>query len=60
MHPYLQGLSQLGQALQSGDLTGAQQAFAALQPNWQQAVPNSVLAASPSSGTGSSGFNVTV
>ncbi|MGA7462123.1 MAG: hypothetical protein WBW69_17970 [Candidatus Korobacteraceae bacterium] len=60
MHPCLQGLDQLGQALQSGDLTGAQQAFAALQQNWQQVVPNSVLAASPSNGTGSSGFSVTV
>jgi len=63
MHPYMQGLSQLGQALRSGDLTGAQQAFAALQQNWQQVVPNSVTAASPSSGTSSSsssGFSVTV
>jgi hypothetical protein len=60
MHPCLKGLDKLGQALQSGDLTGAQQAFAAMQPNWQQGVPNSVLAASPTSGTGSSGFSVTV
>lgn len=60
MHPYLQGLDQLGQALQSGNLTGAQQAFAALQQNWQQVVPNSVPAASPSNGTSSSGFSVTV
>lgn len=60
MHPYLQGLNQLGGALQSGDLTGAQQAFAALQQNWQQVVPNSVPAASPSNGTSSSGFSVTI
>lgn len=60
MHPYLQGLNQLGQALQSGDLTGAQQAFAALQQNWQQVVPNAVPAVSPSNGTSSSGFSVTV
>jgi len=60
MHSYFQGLNQLGQALQSGDLTGAQQAFAALQQNWEQVVPNSVPAASPSSGTSSSGFSVTV
>jgi len=47
-----QALSQLGQALQSGSLSAAQQAFSAMQQTWQQFGSNSGLTpAQPVSGS---------
>ncbi len=37
---FSQALSQMGQALQSGNLTAAQQAFSAMQQGWQQMESN--------------------
>ncbi len=48
---------QLGQALQSGDLAGAQKAFAALQANAPQGPASQVQGASTSSGQGSATQN---
>jgi hypothetical protein len=49
--------------LQSGNLSAAQQAFAAIQQTWQQVAPNAVIAPSGgglATGASSSGINVTV
>jgi hypothetical protein len=51
---FAQELNTLGQALQSGNLAAAQQAFSAMQQGWQQTSPNSTAASA------SSGVNVTV
>ena len=55
---FAQELSTLGQALQSGNLTAAQQAFSAMQQGWQQ-TQASGTSASPLPPVGS-GVNVTV
>jgi hypothetical protein len=59
---FSQALSQMGQALQTGNLTAAQQAFSAMQQSWQQMESNGgamgySLAAAPSA---ISGLNVAV
>jgi predicted lipoprotein len=41
---FTQELNTLGQALQSGNLAAAQQAFSAMQQGWQQTSPNSTAA----------------
>jgi len=48
---------QLGQALQSGDLAGAQKAFAALQANAPQGAASQAQGAAASNGQGSSSQN---
>jgi len=48
---FSQALSQLGQALQSGNLSAAQQAFSAMQQTWQQFGQNSGLASSSTGST---------
>jgi predicted lipoprotein len=57
---FSQSLSQIGQALQSGNLTAAQQAFSAMQQGWQQMESDG--GASTSGGTAlpsvTSGLNV--
>jgi hypothetical protein len=55
-------LNQLGQALQSANLSAAQQAFAAMQQTWQQVAPNAMpvpIASGLTTGA-SAGINVTV
>jgi hypothetical protein len=55
----IQELNQLGQALQSGDLAGAQQAYASLQRDSQMLAKGSpVLAAQPVSASDSNGVSV--
>jgi hypothetical protein len=51
---FAQELNTLGQALQSGNLAAAQQAFSAMQRGWQRTSPNSTAASA------TSGVNVTV
>jgi soluble cytochrome b562 len=48
---FSQALSQLGQALQSGNLSAAQQAFSAMQQTWQQFGQNSGLTSSSTGST---------
>jgi len=46
-----QAVTQLGQALKSGNLSAAQQAFSAMQQTWQQFGPNRGLASSRTGST---------
>jgi hypothetical protein len=55
-----QEFTQLGQALQSGNLSSAQQAYSTLQQSLQQVVQNSVLQSLESSQSGSSSISVNV
>jgi hypothetical protein len=55
--PISQLMGQLGQALQSGNLTSAQQAYSSLEEDFQQFSPGGGTGAA--SASGSSGFSVT-
>jgi outer membrane protein assembly factor BamD (BamD/ComL family) len=55
-----QEFTQLGQALQSGNLSSAQQAYSTLQQSFQQVVQNSVLQSLESSQSGSNSISVNV
>jgi hypothetical protein len=60
---FTQMLNQLGQALQSGNLSAAQQAFSAAQQVWQQTLPNTMSgtgAYPQTAGGASSGMSIMV
>ena len=53
-----QEFAQLGQALQSGNLSSAQQAYSTLQQSFQQVIQSSILQSLESSHSGSGGISV--
>ncbi len=55
---FQQELAQLGQALQSGNLTAAQQAFTAVQQSWQTMASAGAVTAQSTTGAADSTLNV--
>jgi outer membrane protein assembly factor BamD (BamD/ComL family) len=53
-------MSQLGQALQSGNLTSAQQAYSTLQQEFQQSTQNNGVATTSSTQSGSNNVSVSI
>ncbi len=57
---FSQSLQQLGQALQSGNLTAAQQAYSTLQQEFQQFMQNSAGSTGSTTASGSNGVSLTI